>query len=261
MTARIGGQPLATSSETHPVRLSPQRSALIAVTIHNETGGTLHVTTVRLAGQVMGLTFFAYDTTVAITVPAGRTVTRRYALDLVGLNGQATGLIQGSLSILGPGQRLLAAQGVVVDVRGSLRSVYGMFGLAVAVLTALAFASSLLRLARQRMHPNRFRRGLRFLVPGVGLGLFLVFTLSATRVFVPQPGKWVPLLAVSAAVLFGLGYLSPSPEVRAGEPLGVPLAAAGLPIEIASQAPPEIGAGHRQLPPTREGGDADGTGP
>ncbi len=266
MTARIDGTPLSTSSEAHPIKLYPLRSALIAVTIHNETDTSLHVATVRLAGQVMGLTFFAYDTTVEVVVPPGRTVTHRYALGLLGLNGQATGLIQSSLAILGPGQQAVASQGLVVDVRGSLRSVYGMFGLAIAVLTALAFTGALVRLARHRLHPNRFRRGLRFLVPGIGLGLFLVFTLSATRVFVPQPGRWVPLLVVSAVVLFGLGYLTPSPELPGEEPLPAPAQLAGLPLELAqapageiAQAPAgEIAAARPRLPAPPPGGDDAG---
>ena len=53
----------------------------------------------RLSGQVMGLTFFAYDTSLVLTVPPGGSETRQYALDLTDLDGQATGLVIGALSV------------------------------------------------------------------------------------------------------------------------------------------------------------------
>ena len=106
---------------------------------------------------------------------------------------------------------------MVTDVHGSLVSVYGLFGLALLVLTILAFADVLLAIARHRMSPNRWRRGLRFLTPGIGLGLVLVFTLSALAVWVPSPGTWLVTVVVSAAVFFVLGYLSPTPRATEEE--------------------------------------------
>jgi hypothetical protein len=223
LTGRINGQSLATSSQSNPVRLYPLRPATVTVTVRNNSSTTLHVATVRLAGEVVGLTFFAFDNSVAFAVPAHTTVTNRYSIPLVGLNGQATGLIEGSLSVLDPGQRLVASQGLVVDVRGSLGSVYGVFGLAVALLTLLALVLVLLELARHRLHSNRFVRGLYFLVPGLGVGLVLVFTLSATRVFVPSVGHWVPLVVVSAAILFVVGFLTPDPGIEDDDDEDLPL--------------------------------------
>ena len=77
---------------------------------------------------------------------------------------------------------------------------YGVFGLGVALLTLLAFILVLLELARHRLHRNRFRRGVYFVVPGLGVGLVLVFTLSALRVFVPSVSHWVPLVVFSAVI-------------------------------------------------------------
>ena len=74
------------------------------MTVRNELVRRLvHVATVRLAGEVIGLTFFAFDNTVAFVVPPHTTVTNRYSIPLVGLNGQATGLIEGS--VVGPRPR------------------------------------------------------------------------------------------------------------------------------------------------------------
>lgn len=236
LSASINGSPLSDSSESHPIRLYPLRPIEVSLTLDNRTSETIHVGNVRLTGQVMGLTFFAYNTTVAFDVAAGRSATTRYRLSLIGLTGQAVGLIEGSITVEDTNQRVLASQGLVVDVRGSLRSVYGLFGIAVLVLTILALLAVLVRLARHRLSLNRFHRALRFLVPGIGIGLVLVFTLSATRIFVPDPGHWIPLVLVSSAALFGLGYLTPDPRIdleeeqqRVGEELiAARLAAAGL---------------------------------
>jgi peptidoglycan/LPS O-acetylase OafA/YrhL len=90
--------------------------------------------------------------------------------------------------------------------------VYGMFGLAVIVLTVLSLGGALLALARHQLPENRWRRGLRFLTPGLGVGLFAVFTLSAMRVLVPRPGVWIPILLVTGGGAFLAGYLTPSPD-------------------------------------------------
>jgi hypothetical protein len=213
----INGQVLSKSSQSNPVRIYPLRPAKIVLTVRNNSSHPVHVATVRLAGEVIGLTFFAFNNSVAFSVPPHRTVTNRYSIPLVGLSGQATGLVNGSLSVLNPSQETLASQSLVVDVRGSLMSVYGVFGLAVALLTVLAFALVLLELARHRLPANRFLRGLYFLVPGLGLGLVLVFTLSAARVFVPSASHWVPLVIGSGIVFFVVGFLTPDPRIDEDE--------------------------------------------
>ncbi len=210
--ATIDGAPIGSSTETRPIRLSPHDEAMLAVDVTNGTGRPLDIRTIRLEGKVLGLTFFAYDTAVGLEVAPGATGSRRFLLDLGGLDGQATGLIPGGVKLLDRDRRVVGEEGAVFDVRGSLRSVYGVFGVSIAFLTVLSFLGALIGLARHRLPPNRWRRGLRFLTPGLGLGLLLNFTLSATRVFVPTPGRWLTIVVVSAAVLFGLGYLTPAPD-------------------------------------------------
>jgi hypothetical protein len=212
LVARIDGRPIADATEQHPVALRPDDPVTLSLRLTNDGADDLTVHAVRLEGRVMGLTFFAYDTRVELVLEAGSTTTSRFQLDLVGLDGQATGLVPARVAVLDADRHELASQASVVDVRGSLRSVYGAFGLAVAVFTGLSLAGALVALARHRLSPNRWRRGIRFLWAGVGVGLLIVFTLSALRVFVPQPGRWVPIVAVSTGLLFVLGYLTPSPE-------------------------------------------------
>jgi hypothetical protein len=237
LDVRIDGHRLADATETRPIRLDPRTRAVITVDVQNSRTQPVDVRVIRLEGRVVGLTFFAFDTSVGMVVPAGGEASRRFALDLTGLDGQAIGLIGGSVKLLDQGRHVVASVPVVVDVSGSLLSVYGLFGLAVAFLTILSFLGALVGMARHRLPANRWRRALRFLTPGLGLGLVINFTLSATRVFVPRFGRWVSIVLLSAGVLFILGYLTPSPdgdEDEEGEKL---LAMVGTPVT------PAVGAG------------------
>lgn len=236
--AEIDGNPLVSSTETDPIELDPNAESVLAVMVDNRGEGPVTVRTVRLEGRVVGLTFFAYDTAVGLTVEPGEQGSRRFSLDLRGLDGQATGLIPGAVKLLDDDRREVASVSGVVDVRGSLRSVYGMFGIGVAVLTLISFGGCLVGLARHRLHPNRWRRALRFATPGVGLGLLLNFTLSATGVFVPAVGRSLTIVVISAAVLFGLGYLTPAPDLRSEDDLAEEeLERVGLPAAQPSRGP------------------------
>lgn len=212
LTARIDGRGVGEATESRPVRLSPTRPADVALQVTNGGSAPIVVRTVRLEGTVMGLAFFAYETTTELVVEPGAREDLAYSLDLGDLRGQATGLVVGSVTLLDEKREALASQRTVYDVRGSLRSVYGVFGLVVTGLTVVSFAAALIALARHRLPENRFRRALRFVTPGLGLGLTLVFALSATRVFVPRPGRWIPILLICAVAGFATGYLTPSPE-------------------------------------------------
>jgi hypothetical protein len=212
LVAAIDGRPVSESTESRPIRLDPKRPAALRLQVRNTGTAPVTIRTVRLRGEVMALTFFAYDTSVEIEVAPGATETRSFDVDLIGLRTQATGLIQGEVSVLDGGRHTLASQMVMVDVRGSMWSVYGGFGMALVVLTAISLGGALIALATHRLPDNRWRRGLRFLTPGLGIGLIIVFTLSALRVFVPRPGVWIPILLVSGGALFALGYLTPAPD-------------------------------------------------
>lgn len=212
VAATIDGRPLRSAGERDPIRLRPKEVASLEVRVTNDRQTAVDVRTVRLHGEVMALTFFAYDTSVNFTVAPGATESRTFELDLAGLGGQATGLIRGSVSLLDARRDTLASERMVVDVRGSVVSVYGLFGLALILLTAFSLGGALLALARHQLPANRWRRGVRFLTPGLGLGLLAVFTLSALRIFVPRPRLWIPILLVSGAAFLLLGYLTPAPD-------------------------------------------------
>jgi hypothetical protein len=211
LEAQVDRNAVEESSETRPIRLHPSSEATIFVEVSNTGSTPVQIRSVRLEGRVMGLVFYSYDTLVGMQIEPGATQSRTFPLDLGGLDRQAVGLIPSSVKLIDQDRRVVAEQSGVVDVRGSLFSVYGGFGLGVALLTLLSFAGVLLGLARHLLPANRWRRALRFLTPGLGLGLVINFSLSALRVFVPAPGRWATITVVTGLVFFGLGYLTPAP--------------------------------------------------
>lgn len=211
ITTTIDGVEVAGSSAAHPVALRPDSPAELDIAITNSGGDAVTLRTVQLNGRVIGLTFFDYATSVDLTVDPGTSTHLRYVLDLTGLDGQATGLIPTQVSVRDSQRQVLASQDFVADVRGSLRSVYGLFGLALLIVLVGALAGAAFAIATHRLPRNRLRRGLRMLTVGIGLGLVLVFTLSAVRVWSPSPARWFVVVGISALVFFVLGYLTPAP--------------------------------------------------
>lgn len=211
VVATINGQDVAGASQSNPVRLDPQTAANVDLTITNGSSEALNISSVALSGSVLGLNFFAFQTSVGIVVAPGETQSIDYSLDMSGLDSQATGLINGTLVVNSDGGNAVGQLSTVIDVRGSIISVYGLFGLALAILTVLALLDVALAIARNRLPLNRWRRGMRLLTPGIGIGLVLVFTLSAIRVWVPTTERWLVVAAGFAVGFFILGYLSPTP--------------------------------------------------
>ncbi|MEN3314387.1 MAG: hypothetical protein V7605_621 [Acidimicrobiaceae bacterium] len=211
LATTIGGKSMAGSSNGHPLPMSPGATE-IDLRLTNAGTSPIVATTVRLSSTVLGLDFFAYETAVEIRVAPGATEDRRFTLDLSALKGQATGLLPATVSVLDAKRHSLATQQGTVDVHGSKHSVYAIFGLVLFLLTAVGLVEVILALSRHGLSSNRFARGFRFLLPGIGLGLVLVIGSSVFSVFAPRPSLWVPIVAVTALAMFAVGYLSPTPE-------------------------------------------------
>lgn len=209
--ATVDGRAIAGANAGNPVRLDPKKVVLVVVEVTNGTANPVSIRRVDLAGHVLGLNFYSYSTTVEMNVAAGKTEKLTYRLDPAGLDGQATGLVGSDLTLIGGDGKPLTSVHTVVDVRGSLMSVYGLFGIILAVLTALAIADAALTVARHRLSVNRWQRGLRLLAPGIGIGLMTGFTASVARWWVPGTALWLSLAGATAAVFFLAGYLSPTP--------------------------------------------------
>ncbi len=209
--ATVGGASLKDAGANSPIALRPTDTTVVAVTVTNNGSNPVEVRSVRLNARVLGLAFFSYTTRVDLVLAPGATGTRTFALDLTDLDGQATGLLPAELALLAPDRTVLASEKGTVDVRGKLRSVYGVFGLAVAAITALLLLALVVRLVRRTLPDSRWSRALRFAVPGVGLGLTVTFTLGVLRVVVPSLTASIGFLAGGLVVGFVLGYLTPAP--------------------------------------------------
>jgi hypothetical protein len=213
LNASINRTNLAGATEAHPVPIVPGNPITIAFVMHNRTLEPVLVGSVNLEGRVAGLTFFSFDTLVRFDVPAGRSKSLAYVLDTTSLKGQATGLVPASLTLSTPSGRLIVSEPFVSDIKGSVVSVYGLFGLGILILTVLGLVEALLALAHGRLPVNRWRRGIHFLIPGLGVGAILVFTLSAFGKWLPSNGHWFVILAIFGGAGFVIGYLTPTPPV------------------------------------------------
>lgn len=208
VTARIDDQGVGGGR----IRLDPELRTRVSIEVRNQRSEPVHVASVRLSGSALGLTFFAYDTAMSLDVPAGESASQSFDVDLSDLGAQATGLMPIEVVTRDDRRAVLATSYGTGDVHGSLLSVFGLFGLFLAGVTALSTAAALIALARQRLPVNRWRRALRFLPAGIGVGLTAVVTLSALRVTAPVTQAEVPLVVVTGAIGFLLGYLTPRPD-------------------------------------------------
>jgi hypothetical protein len=211
-TMTVNGRDIGAADANKPLRLTPRTSPTIALQVTNLGSAPVRVRAARLEGRVLGLPFYSFTTRVDMQIAPGASDERRFSIDLLDLDGQATGLIPSRASLLDNDGNAIVSRSFAVDVRGSLGSVYGTFGLAVAAITLLLLVNALWRLLTGRLHPNRWRRGMTWAAPGLGVGFTLTFTLSALRLMVPGAGVWAALVILGGAIGFLIGYLTPTPE-------------------------------------------------
>lgn len=188
------------------IALDPGEEAELQLAVTNGTDDEIEVRKVRIAGSVLGMTFFTFTTQIDLLVDAQETGERNFTLDLSDLDGQASGLLAGRVELLGQGNEVLATESFTADARGSLRSTYSMFGLVIAGLTAVLLLSVVQALRKSTLPTNRFNRGLRFAEPGAGLGLTMTFTLSALRIILLPTAVGVLVVVVAAGAGFAIGY-------------------------------------------------------
>ncbi len=97
----------------------------------------------------------------------------------------------------------------VLDVRGSATSTMSIFAILLLAVTLASLAHNLWSLRKGQLPTNRFKRGLRFAVTGLGAGLLLSVAFSVLRIFPLPTSGWVPLTFVPTLIGFGVGYLLP----------------------------------------------------
>jgi hypothetical protein len=210
-SATLDSREIGSLNANRPLKLSSDRPLEVSLSVTNDSTEDVTVRSVRLESKVIGLAFFAYETRLDLKVARGTTEQRRFPVETLDLSDQATGLLPARITLLDAERDHLAERRFAADVDGSLLSIYGVFAILVIAITAVLVAAILIRLAARRLAPNRWRRAVRFGTAGVGIGLSLTFSLSALRLLLPDASRWLPLVLVSAAALFVVGYLTPAP--------------------------------------------------
>lgn len=193
-----------------PLPLSTAESQL-SMTMTNTSDASQAVRYLRLEGEMLGLTFLTYTTRIAVELGPGETREVRVPLDFFDIDSQAHGYLRSKLALYAPGddRQLLATADFAVDVRGSVTSTMALFALLLFIVTAGSIFLNLQGLARRTLPPNRFRRGLRFAVSGLGVGMLLTVAFSVLRIFPLPSVAWWPLLIIPTAIAFAAGYAAP----------------------------------------------------
>ncbi|HEY5978615.1 MAG TPA: hypothetical protein VIT41_03180 [Microlunatus sp.] len=205
----IDDRDLESVTRSNPLELGTSDSARVRLFLDNAGTEPLLVRSIRIEGKVIGMAFFSYTTRLDIVLPPGEQTERRFDVDISDLRGQATGLLPTSVIMISPEREPVARRAFAVDVQGTVASVYGAFGLIMAGITAVVLASLLLSIWRRQLPANRWQRAVRFLPAGLGIGLVVTFTLSATSLLVPSAVWWLPLLLLCGGGAFLIGYLLP----------------------------------------------------
>lgn len=221
VTAEINGRAVGGSSSNDPVVIDPSEPTTLDLVVANRSPRPLVVAWVGLAGEAFGVplvNFYANPSPAggSTVVIAPRTDQRlTIPVALFDLQSQVSGLLVGRIDLLDARQGVLASTEFVMDAKGSAFSAINVFGLATAVLTAVAVVGVLTAVRRGTLPSNPARRGLRFGLIGLGAGTVLTLGLSVLRIAAPTAWVWVPVCALPALAAAVLGVLSPGPGVVA----------------------------------------------
>lgn len=205
--AMIDGRPLAEATAGNPVPLYPERESVLSLELENVSDRPVEVRRVRLEGDVLSIDFLTYDVRVRTALAPGARRTLEVPLDFFDLERQANGYLRAHVRLYDGDRNRVSDNEFALDVRGSMLSTMGVFAITLIVLTAASAIRAVRDAKRRRLPPNRFQRGLRFMLPGLGLGLLLSVGFSVLRVF-PLPALgWIPLTLAPTIAGFAIGYL------------------------------------------------------
>jgi hypothetical protein len=212
LDASIDDRRIADAGPSSPLRLDPRVESSLSLTMTNESDRAIDVRRVRLEGELLSLNFLTYDVRVLAAVAPGETRTVQIPLDFFDLERQASGYLRAYVRVYDVEDRRVAEQAFALDIRGDNTSTMALFAIGLFVVTALLLALNARDMHRRTMPEQRFARGMRFLVPGLGLGLLLSVAFSILRIFPLPATSWVPLTLIPTIAGFVIGYvLVPGP--------------------------------------------------
>ncbi|MEZ5227717.1 MAG: hypothetical protein R2710_13900 [Acidimicrobiales bacterium] len=211
--ATIDSLSIADASPSNPLPLDPREESTLALTLDNTTDRPVAVERVRVEGELLGLNFLTYDVRVRLTLEPGETRQLDVPLDFFELERQANGYLRSYVRIYDDSGGRVGGQSFALDIKGDSTSMMVLFSIGLFAITAATAALNMRDLRRGQLPEQRFARGVRFFVPGLGLGLMLSVAFSVFRIFPLPATSWVPLTVVPALAGFFIGYaVIPGPD-------------------------------------------------
>lgn len=204
----IDDRAVADSGPGSPIELDPTQVAVLTLEVDNQSPESVEIGRVRMLGELLDLTFLTYDVRVVAVVGPGEQRSFEVPLDFFDLERQATGFLRGSVRTYDTDGDQLSSEPLVLDVRGDVTSTMALFAALLVLLTVLSAVRNLRDLSRGSLPANRFLRGLRFGLTGLGIGLVGSVAFSILRIFALPAAGWVPITFITTAAGFAFGYLA-----------------------------------------------------
>ena len=236
--ALANGSPTVDSSPSDPIVLNPGERLELTLLITNVTSIPIDIAVVELEGRVLGLTFLSSRTGIDETVLPGEERLIRFPVDLYGVDGQAHGLLRGTIAVSNPDGVIHASQPVVLDGRGGVLAATSLLALALIIVGGLALAVVLVRLFAGVLPHERRTRGLQFVPAGATFGLALSVVFSVIRIWPLPVILWILVTALTSLGFYVAGIYAPTfGRVQRFEPIdlteetGEPIAISTTPLD------------------------------
>ncbi|MGI9614244.1 MAG: hypothetical protein ACR2QO_15140 [Acidimicrobiales bacterium] len=208
--ALADGSPTVDSSPSDPIVLNPGEQLELTLLITNVTSIPIEIAAVELEGRVLGLTFLSSRTGIDETVLPGEERLLRFPVDLYGVDGQAHGLLRGTIEVSNRDGVIHASQPVILDGRGHVLAATSLLALAFFAVGGLALAVVLFWQYIGIVPDERRTRGLQLVPAGAALGLGLSAAFSVVRIWPLPVSLWIFVSAAMSLGFYVAGFLAPT---------------------------------------------------